>query len=231
MQPLYSSRRHLQHLFAVETRQLLSTLLTVKLISESGQGLGGPEVQEAIAHIALVPEVNGQVEKVDITFVATAVQTAHQLVAHVLVWKISQHSCCVAHPDPTIATFLWAGFIQQTLHHLAKVRRLIHGFRLLHLSEHHRLDFIPGLNCLRESEGRFHIVSCVILLPVVPLPLQHLVVFKFGNQFRSRPTCGALVDVARPCVILIALTIGNGKSSRHGAREGVDATVGHDVSV
>ena len=48
------------------------------------------------------------------------------------------------------------------------------------------------------------------------------------HEKNNPTTCGACKC---PCVILIALAIGNGKNSRHGAREGVDATVGHDLSV
>jgi len=81
----------LADLVAVETRQAGLRGDTIEGAPEARPGRGGAEVEEAVAHVTSVDEVNWQVQVVDVPLKAALVELLDQHSPRVLVGDVPQH--------------------------------------------------------------------------------------------------------------------------------------------
>mmetsp|Transcript_4318 Transcript_4318/g.10242 ORF Transcript_4318/g.10242 Transcript_4318/m.10242 type:complete len:211 (+) Transcript_4318:325-957(+) len=91
VQALVPGWGHLADLPALESRQLQAALRTVEFGGEAPAGLGCAEVEECIAEVAAILEVDGHIDKVHGVPVASILKPLEECVLGVLVRNVAEH--------------------------------------------------------------------------------------------------------------------------------------------
>mmetsp|Transcript_210 Transcript_210/g.487 ORF Transcript_210/g.487 Transcript_210/m.487 type:complete len:230 (+) Transcript_210:409-1098(+) len=90
LESMHTGWRHLRHLLRVQSREALAHVDAMEETNKTFACLRCAEVDETVAHVALVLEVNGQVNKIKLAFML-GIQLLDEHVPCVLVGDVPQH--------------------------------------------------------------------------------------------------------------------------------------------
>lgn len=94
IEPLNSSGRDLCDLLGVDAGHTFVDFEVAEAFQENLASWNGTEVDESISNIALVLEIDGHVDKVELTLEIGLFQLFHQHISCILVWDVPEHDGC-----------------------------------------------------------------------------------------------------------------------------------------